>query len=104
MKDIETIKQELQIVKYYYAAYDTFYNRVGSRFSPPDSVIKIANEYSQRIFEAPIRLRMAFDHLYRLNKSQKKYAEECGVTDKYIQILNKRIINFFYDTFNKEQK
>ncbi len=84
--------------------YDVFYNRVGSRFAPPESVIKRANDYSQRNFGAPIRLRMAFDHLYRLCKSQKAYAQECGVTDKYIQILNKRIVVYLFNSLNKEQK
>ena len=102
MKNIETIKSELKQVKYYYYVYELFVGKSGSRLIPPDYIVALVNEYSQRIFGAPIRLRMTFDNLYRLSKSQKQYAQECGVTEKYIQILNKRIVNFFYESFNKE--
>ena len=103
MKDIETIRKELKQVRYYFAVYDLFANRAGTRLMPPDYIIKMVNDYNERIYTAPIRLRIAFDHLYRLHKTQKIYAQECGVTEKYIQILHKRIVNFFYDSFNKEQ-
>ena len=102
MKDIETIKKELKQVKYYYAMHDLFANRKGTRLIPPEHVVNMVNDYGRRIFGAPIRLRMAYDNLYRLCKRQKDYAQECGVTDKYIQILHKRIIVFFYNSFNKE--
>lgn len=104
MKTIETIKKELKQVKYYYQMYDLFANRPGTRIIPPDYVIQMVNDYGHRIFGASIRLRMAYDHLFLLGKTQKEYAKECGVTEKYIQILNRRIVNFFYDSFNKEQK
>lgn len=104
MKDIETIKKELKQVKYYYAMFALFANQKNTRIIPPESVVNMVNDYGHRIFSAPIRLRIAYDNLYRLCKRQKDYAQECGVTDKYIQILHKRIINFFYDSFNKEQK
>ena len=74
MKNIETIKAELKQVKYYYYVYELFVGKSGSRLIPPDYIVALVNEYSQRIFCAPIRLRMAFDNLYRLSKSQKQKA------------------------------
>ena len=104
MKTIETIKTELKEVKYYYAMCALFANDKHTRILPPENVVNMVKDYGRRISHAPIRLRLAYDNLYRLGKRQKDYAQECGVTDKYIQILNKRIVVYFYNSFNKEQK
>ncbi len=104
MKTIETIKKELKELKYYYAMSVLYANKKHVRLLPPESLIKMVKDYDRRISHAPIRLRLAYDNLYHLGKRQKDYAQECGVTDKYIQILNKRIVVFFYNSFNKEQK
>ena len=37
-------------------------------------------------------------------KNKKEYAEECGVSEKYIQIFHKRIIAYLHDNLNKEHK
>lgn len=64
--------------------------------------LKIIEDYEKCMQSAPLRLQLAYENLYRCYKTQKQYAIECGITEKYIQILNKRIILHIYNILNKE--
>lgn len=58
----------------------------------PKNFQAMAEEYITASEQAPKRLKMVFDELYVKAKTQKAYAAERGVTEKYIQILNKRLL------------
>ena len=58
----------------------------------PKNFQATAEEYIAASEQAPKRLKTVFDELYVLAKTQKAYAAERGVTEKYIQILNKRLL------------
>jgi len=51
--------------------------------------------YEKHIVNAPKRLQDVYNELYRQGKAQKIVAIEWHVTEKYIQILNKRLIVYF---------
>ena len=105
MIEIETIRKNLQDVKTYYQIremYDREYPRTKVIF--PDELMKIVKQYDKIMFSAPLRIRLAYINLYHCFKKQKVYAQECGVTDKYIQILHKRIIVYLFNKLNKEKK
>ena len=51
--------------------------------------------YERYIVNAPKRLQDVYEDLYRQGKAQKIVAIEWHVTEKYIQILNKRLILYF---------
>ena len=104
MIEIETIRKNLQDIKTYYKIAEMYareYPRTKIFF--PDELMKIVKQYDKIMDKAPMRIRLAYINLYRCFKKQKVYAQECGVTDKYIQILNKRIIVYLFNSLNKEQ-
>ncbi len=105
MIEIETIRKNLQSIKTHYQISEMYarcYHR--SKIIFPEETMKIVKEYDKIMDKAPMRIRLAYINLYRCFKKQKAYAQECGVTDKYIQILNKRIIVYLFNSLNKEQK
>ncbi len=105
MIEIETIRKNLQDVKTYYQITEMYareYPR--SKIIFPEELMKVVKQYDKIMDKAPVRLCLAYINLYRCFKKQKKYAQECGVTDKYIQILHKRIIVYLFNSLNKEQK
>lgn len=58
----------------------------------PKNFQTMAEEYITASEQAPKRLKTVFDELYVNAKTQRAYAAERGVTEKYIQILNKRLL------------
>lgn len=93
MIEIETIRKNLQDVKNDYTIMEMYareYPR--SKIIFPKELMKVVKQYDKIMDKTPIHLRLAYINLYRCFKKQKMYAQECGVTDKYIQILHKRII------------
>ena len=102
MIEMKTIRIYLQSIKYYYAD-QALRGRVYPNITfkgYPEDIVKIVKKYEMIIDKAPICLRLAYTGLYRCLKTQKKYAEERGVTEKYIQILHKRIIVYLYKHLN----
>lgn len=104
MINMETIRHNLKEVKCYYSMQHLFVSKGRTQLLPPDYLVKRVTEYEKIMQAAPLRLRLAYDNLYRLHKTQKEYALDCGVSEKYIQILNKRIIVFIFNFYNKEQQ
>ena len=104
MIKIETIRKNLQEIQSYYRIMEMYarcYPR--SKLIYPDCFLKMLNQYDMLMDKSPMRIRLAYMNLYRCFKKQKTYAQECGVTEKYIQILNKRIIVYLFNSLNKEQ-
>lgn len=62
----------------------------------------MAESYLTVSEQIPKRLKTVFDELYVKAKTQKAYAAERGVTEKYIQILNKRLLLFLQTTMADE--
>ena len=58
----------------------------------PKNFQATAEEYITASEQAAKRLKAVFDELYVHVKTQKAYAAERGVTEKYIQLLNKRLL------------
>ena len=75
----------------------TVRQRTGERSSVLLSTVTVFFLFSRKILpkaleQAPKRLKTVFDEMYVKAKTQKAYAAERGVTEKYIQILNKRLL------------
>ncbi len=105
MIEIETIRKNLQDVKTYYTITEMYareYPRSKIIFS--EKLMEVVKQYDKIMDKAPTRIRLAYINLYHCFKKQKTYAQECDVTEKYIQILNKRIILYLFNSLNKDQK
>ncbi len=93
MKSIEEIRQDLRNIQVYYRSkslFDDFAKSIGKYAFYDTKAI-----YEKHIENAPKRLQDVYNGLYRQAKAQKVVALEWKVTEKYIQILNKRLILYF---------
>ena len=93
MKSIEEIRKDLRNIQVYYrskALFDDFAKNT-VKYAFYDTIAL----YEKHIENAPKRLQDVYNGLYRQAKAQKVVALEWKVTEKYIQILNKRLILYF---------
>ncbi len=93
MKSIEKIRNDLRNIQYYYrnkALFDNYSNTI-CKYAFYDTI----ELYEKHVVNAPKRLQDVYNGLYRQAKAQKVVALEWKVTEKYIQILNKRLILYF---------
>lgn len=93
MKSIEEIRKDLRNIQVYYrskALFDDFAKNIG-KYTFYDTIAL----YEKYIENAPKRLQDVYNGLYKQAKAQKVVALEWKVTEKYIQILNKRLILYF---------
>ena len=93
MKSIEEIRQTLRNIQVYYrnkALFDNYSNTI-CKYAFYDTI----ELYEKHVVNAPKRLQDVYNELYRQGKAQKVVALEWKVTEKYIQILNKRLIVYF---------
>lgn len=95
VKSIEEIRQTLRDIQVYYrnkALFDNYSNTI-CKYAFYDTI----ELYEKHVVSAPKRLQDVYNELYRQGKAQKVVALEWEVTEKYIQILNKRLIVYFQD-------
>ena len=95
MKSIEEIRQTLRDIQVYYrnkALFDNYSNTI-CKYAFYDTI----ELYEKHVVNAPKRLQDVYNGLYKQAKAQKVVALEWKVTEKYIQILNKRLILYFQD-------
>lgn len=93
VKDIKEIRQTLRNIQVYYRSkslFDDFAKNIG-KYAFYDTIAL----YEKHIENAPKRLKDVYNGLYRQAKAQKVVALEWKVTEKYIQVLNKRLILYF---------
>ena len=93
VKDIKEIRQDLRNIQVYYRSkslFDDFARNIG-KYTFYDTIAI----YEKHIENAPKRLQDVYNGLYKQAKPQKVVALEWKVTEKYIQILNKRLILYF---------
>ena len=92
MKSLDEIRADLRLIREYYKLKRTM--------KKPFRIIGFGNyeEMTERYIAiaktAPKRLSLVFEELYLNDKKQLALSIECRVTEKYIQILNKRLLVF----------
>ena len=93
MKSIEEIRKDLRNIQVYYRN-KTFFDNSFIELGRP-KFLDTLEAYEKHIEKAPKRLQDVYNGLYSQGKAQKVVALEWKVTEKYIQILNKRLILYF---------
>ena len=90
MKTLNQIRREMKLIRgaFRYGLTREQFDRI----TYPQNFKTMAETYIAASEHAPKRLKTVFDELYVHAKTQKAYAAERGVTEKYIQILNKRLL------------
>lgn len=97
---IQTIKKELEDIRYYYARRDMFdkaFDSVGK-----NAILQTVNRYNEAICAAPPKLYEMYVSLYIESCTYEAAAEALCYSVNYVYKTNKKIVEFFYNTMNKE--
>lgn len=90
MKNLQGIRAELRIIREYHFALSSA--EKGAEILVPDDIKRLMEKYSLAVKSAPKPIQRAYRGLYESGLTQKALAAEWGVTEKYVQILNKRLL------------
>ena len=97
---IETIKRELENIRYYYARRDMFdkaFDSVGK-----NTILQTVDRYNQAICAAPPKLYEMYVALYIECCTYEAAAESLCYSVNYVYKTNKKIVDFFFNAMNKE--
>ena len=98
MRTIQTIRTDLNNIRYYYSKREEFekaFNYIGR-----NSIIDTIEEYNGIIRNAEPRLYELYVCLYVSNHTQESAAEELGYSLDYIVKGKKRLFKYFYEQIN----
>ncbi len=90
MKNLQEIRAELKIIREYHFALKTA--EKGVEILVPNDIKRLMENYLLAVKSAPKPIQRAYRGLYENGLTQKALAAEWGVTEKYVQILNKRLL------------
>ncbi len=90
MKNLQEIREELKLVREYNFAFRSA--EKGAEVIIPVEIKELLERYAQAVKGAPKPVQRAYRGLYEKGCTQKALAAEWGVTEKYVQILNKRLL------------
>ncbi len=86
MKNLQEIRAGLKMIREYHFAFRSA--EKGVEILVPAGVKRLIDNYSR----ASKPVRRVYRGLYENGLTQKALAAEWGVTEKYVQILNKRLL------------
>ena len=90
MKNLQEIREELKLVREYHFALKSA--EKGAEILVPDDIKRLMEKCSRAVKSAPKPIQRAYRGLYERGLTQKALAAEWDVTEKYVQILNKRLL------------
>lgn len=100
MITLNTIRKQLEDIRYYNGRRDTFdkaFDSVGK-----NGILQTVNMYNQAICNASPKLYEIYVALYVKCCTYEFAAEELGFSVSYLYKTNRKIVNFFFNEFNKE--
>ena len=101
----EEFRKKMKRMKNFYYWYNIAVNKYGfTKFVTTKEFDDFFAWVNKTIKGAPKLLQNSYENLYVLAKTQKAYANERNVTEKYIQILHKRMLVYLFNSLNKEQE
>jgi len=98
MTSIQTIKMDLQSIRYYYARKEMFekaFDCVGK-----NSILETAQKYNSAICKADPKLYELYICLYINNNTQESAADELNYSVDYVAKHHKRLLKFFQSEFS----
>ena len=90
MKNLQEIREELKLVREYHFALSSA--EKGVEILVPEDIRRLMENQSLAVKRAPKPIQRAYSGLYERGCTQRVLAAEWGVTEKYVQILNKRLL------------
>ncbi len=95
MKNLQEIREELKLVREYHFALKSA--EKGAEILVPADIRQLMENYSLAVKSAPKPVQRVYRGLYENGLTQKALAAELGVTEKYVQILNKRLLLYLQE-------
>lgn len=96
MKNLQEIRAELKMIREYHFAFKSA--EKGVEILVPTDVKRLIENYSRAVKSAPKPIQRAYRGLYERGLTQKALSAEWGVTEKYMQILNKRLLLYLQNS------
>ena len=90
MKTLQEIRDELKMIREYYFALSSAGN--GAEILVPNDIAWLMESYYRMVKSASKPVQRAYQGLYERGCTQRALAAEWGVTEKNVQILNKRLL------------
>ncbi len=90
MKNLQEIREELKLVREYNFALQSA--EKGAEIMIPSEIKALLKRYADAVKGAPKPVQRVYSGLYEKGMTQRALALEWGVTEKYVQILNKRLL------------
>lgn len=90
MKTLQEIRDELKMIREYHFALSSAGN--DAEILVPNDIARLMESYFRAVKSAAKPVQRAYRGLYENGYTQKALAAEWGVTEKYVQILNKRLL------------
>lgn len=98
MVTMQTIREDLREIRYYYSKRELFDNV--SKVVLPNSVLDKAERYNRAVAGAPVRLYDLYVSLYVQNNTQAALAYDWDFSPDYIKQLNKQLCEYLFGVFN----
>lgn len=96
----ETIRKDLEAIRYYYSRREIFDKAFGS--VGKNNILETVERYNQAICSAPPKLYEMYVCLYTECCTYEAAAEELCYSVNYIYKTNKKIAEFFYKAMNAD--
>ena len=93
MNNIDKIKTDLEHIGCYYRS-KSLIGCDPSKVVYPKDFEKTYKAYSQAIEKAPPKLKNIYNGLYVEGNSQKELAIKLSITENYVQMLNKKLMEY----------
>ena len=100
MITMETIRRELNDIKYYYARQEQFdraFDSVGK-----NEILRTVEKYNRAVCAAEPKLYEVYVCLYIECHTHDRTAMVLNYSENYIYKTNKKLVEFFYKELNKE--
>ena len=97
----DTVKKELDSIRYYYARREVLekaFDSVGK-----NSITDQIDKYNAMICTAPVKIYEMYVALYIEGCTYEKAAEILGYSVNYVYKSNMKIVDFFQDALNKKE-
>lgn len=94
MKSIESIREDLREIRYYYSMKSVFDS--ASNTVKPIALLSKVQRYHEIMENAPARLFVIYVSLYVNNNSQATLAEDWGYSREYVKELNQQLCDYLY--------
>lgn len=102
MKDLNTIRNELDDIKYYYSRKSAL-DKALETLKEKSKIMYLVEQYNDIMTKASPKLFDIYYSLYIKNHTQESFSEELGYSDDFVYRTHKQLLSFLQKEFNKDK-